>query len=134
MQKKRIRLESSKYTTICASNEELKDRNIVLRIAGGVRKKEKSATYLGMALTSKGIASSLNEDRERKSISKTKWLAEAAKMDTKGPRKRLSYILETYLRSAYTFNAILIPSVTSLQKLDWEIIKTLLSTLLKSKE
>lgn len=55
-------------------------------------------------------------------------------MDTKGQRNRLGYILETYMRSAYTLNAIMIPSIGSLQKMDREFIKTMLRTMLKSRE
>lgn len=116
--KKKMKWEIAKCTAICGSIDEVNNQNLVPRIAEGAIQNALNATYLGVTLSSKGVLSNINEYRGGKALKKTRYLTTAAGLDTKGPRGRTKYILENYLRISYTFNAFLLPNISSTQKLD----------------
>lgn len=123
-----------KCTIICDKEEELENENIKLYITGRVIKKGRSAVYLGMTMTSNGITENNNVNRGNKKRARTKTAAASARLNAAAPRMRKRYILETYLRSTYGFNAFLLPSTEPIRRVDREVIREMMEVLLKSKE
>lgn len=62
-------------------------------------------------MTSKGIDAGHNEERGHEMLSKVKTIAIAARLRTERPRIRTKYVLESYLRTTYTYNALLLPAM-----------------------
>lgn len=87
-----------------------------------------------MTLTSRGIQGSKNIRRGDDAVKKARILAQAAILDKSGQKNKTRLLLDTYLRSRYLYNAILIPSLTELKHLDKSATKSFLRVLLKSME
>lgn len=90
-----MKWESSKCTVICESQEEVKNENIRLYIGGGKLKKDTSATYLGLTMTTNGLCDQINKRRGRNAIQKATSIEIATRVNAERPEKRLSYILGT---------------------------------------
>ena len=87
-----------------------------------------------MSLTSKGITSDGNIERGKEVESDLPGTINLARLGPEAPCDRLKFMIETYCRSKYFHNAILIPKHDALDKLDGEICRRAAKSLLRSKE
>lgn len=131
--KKVIGWDSSKFTIICDTKYDFQDKKISLSIGGWIIIKTRSATYLGMTLTSKGLTAERNEKMGNGTTLKTQILVTTAKIDNLNQILRSNLILEAHLLIVYTYNSFLIPSIAKLQKIDKYICKRTAQIMRKSK-
>lgn len=61
-------------------------------------------------------------------------LVDPLNLDMAAPHSRVRYVLETYCRSTYMYNAVLLDDPETLEKTDEEICRKLFRAVLKSKE
>lgn len=76
----------------------ISDRNI---------RKSTSTTYLGVTITSRGIEEDLHIKWGEMMVKIVGNLVKAARLGTKTKWSRAKYLLDTYMRSSYLYNAIL---------------------------
>lgn len=129
---KGMRWESRKCTLVCASQEEV-DPKIKCTIGGGEMAKATSASYLGMTLTTEGIVEKLNIERAGKAIQGAQQIAIEARLSTSTPQGRTRMLLNTYLRSSYSYNAIILENVEQITTIDREVSRKLFQCMLKSR-
>lgn len=87
-----------------------------------------------MTLTSKEVSSNRDEEICKKALTDVRGLTTQTALETNGPRRKTEFLLETYLRSKYAYDAMLIPEVDELKSIDAQEIGRLLQTVLKIKE
>lgn len=105
-----------------------------LTIGGGEIIKVRSATYLGMTISSNGIGDELNIARGQKSAVKARQIATAVKLQVNSPAKRIRTFLHIFLRISYLHNAMLLRNTERLEKLDKEVHTNLFKVILKSRD
>lgn len=71
-------------------------------------KKVKAAPYLCMTITSRRLNVESNMERGKKVLREIRSIESASRLTMKAPIGSISYALNTYCRSKYDYNAILI--------------------------
>lgn len=87
-----------------------------------------------MNLTSQGLTQRRNKERCKNAMSKVQAILSSTRLGTGLPRGSTSYVMETYIRSQYMYNAILLDETEELETMDEEVCKRTFQYLLKSRE
>lgn len=115
---------------ICSTEEEIK---ISLYISGHEIKKVREAVYLGLSLTVYGLSGRKNIEVSKDILKKAHLIIGATSVNMSSTHGRANYIMETYFRSSYLYNAVLIGDHQVLEETDNEIYRRLFRTILKTK-
>lgn len=82
-------------------------------------------------MTSKRVAHHLNSLRGLKAAKKADKLANAAKVDAGAPQQRLRYVIDTYLKSTFLYNATPLPNLSKLVEIGDKMDRKLLREVLR---
>lgn len=126
--------ESSKCAVILKSQEEVDRWNLRFYIGGGEIKKVWKETYLGMSLTTQGFQQKKNVERGEGVIQHTQTRSRAARLGADLQRSRSNFVLETYLRSRYISNAVILEDSILVKDIDEEVLRRSFNSLLKCRD
>lgn len=113
-----MRWESTKFYVICDSQAEIEKDNLRIHKGGGEIQKIMKATYPEMTMSSRGIRENKNLERVKGAVLKANPIAIAAVLDTNNKIGSTSHLLDTFLGSKYTYNAIFLNNTEPLTELD----------------
>lgn len=132
--KKSMKGESYKCALICEKEEEISNDKLKLYIMGGEMTMVRAAKCRGMTLAGRGITPRKNLERGKAEIQGAGSLAEMTGIETDAPQSRVRFVIETYLRSTYAYNVLVLNMTKQLQETDYEVFRRIFSAMLKRKE